>query len=83
MAKATGTLSDEALLAILQHHEREDGSSYPLGMKNGKIYVLSSLLAAADMYHSMAAERRENEGKSAFHAMRELTVQCLESFLPP
>ena len=43
MAKATGLISDEVLLAILQHHEREDGSGYPLGMKGGKIYVLSSI----------------------------------------
>lgn len=82
MAKATGMLSDEVLLAILQHHEREDGSGYPFGMKSGKIYVLSSLVAAADMYLAMAGERLENEGKSAFHAMRELTVQSFGK-LPP
>ncbi|GEK59656.1 hypothetical protein CHL76_07115 [Marinococcus halophilus] len=82
MAKAAGTVSDEVLLAILQHHEREDGSGYPLKMKSGKIYVLSSLVAAADMYHAMAGERLNSEGKSAFHVMQELAVHSFGK-LPP
>ncbi|MES2349726.1 MAG: HD domain-containing phosphohydrolase [Pseudomonadota bacterium] len=38
-----------ARLAILQHHERQDGSGYPAGLRAGKISPLAKLLAVADV----------------------------------
>jgi hypothetical protein len=38
-----------ARLAILQHHERLDGSGYPYGLRGGKIAPLARLLAVADV----------------------------------
>ncbi|GEB77538.1 HD-GYP domain-containing protein [Sporolactobacillus inulinus] len=46
MLKGMATLKQETLVAIIQHHEREDGSGYPLNLKstqlspNGKILAL-------------------------------------------
>lgn len=37
-------------IAIMQHHERWDGSGYPLGLKGTRISPLAQLLAIADSY---------------------------------
>lgn len=41
----------------LQHHEREDGSGYPLGLKGAEIDPYSKLIAVADVFHAMISRR--------------------------
>lgn len=43
--------------AVLQHHERLDGSGYPSGFKNGEILLEAKILAVADTIESMASHR--------------------------
>ena len=42
---------------ILRHHERLDGSGYPLGLKGEEIDLLSRITAVADVYEAMTAKR--------------------------
>jgi len=42
---------------ILAHHERPDGGGYPAGSKAGEVPLEGSILAAADAYEAMTAER--------------------------
>jgi putative nucleotidyltransferase with HDIG domain len=42
---------------ILQHHERQDGSGYPHGLRNGAIMDESLAVAVADASHAMASRR--------------------------
>ena len=50
--------------AVLQHHERLDGSGYPQGLKAGAICQAARILAVADTMESMVSERpyRESPG---------------------
>jgi len=43
--------------AVLQHHERLDGSGYPQGLKGDQIALESRILAVADTVESMASNR--------------------------
>jgi HD-GYP domain-containing protein (c-di-GMP phosphodiesterase class II) len=43
--------------AIAAHHERLDGTGYPVGLKGDEIPSLARLLAAADVYAGMATDR--------------------------
>ena len=43
--------------AVLQHHERLDGSGYPQGLKGDQIALESRILAVADTVESMAGNR--------------------------
>lgn len=43
--------------ATLMHHERCDGSGYPLGIKGDQIDRFSKVLAIADVYEAMTANR--------------------------
>ncbi len=42
---------------MLQHHERLDGSGYPLGLKGKKILLEARILAVADVVEAMHSHR--------------------------
>jgi PAS domain S-box-containing protein/putative nucleotidyltransferase with HDIG domain len=42
---------------VLQHHERLDGSGYPLGYKNGEILLEARIIAVADVFEAMTSHR--------------------------
>lgn len=57
---------------ILKHHERWDGSGYPLGLKGMNIPVECRILAIADAYDAMTNERPYRKAKSLNEAVAEL-----------
>ena len=58
--------------AILQHHERFDGSGYPNGLKGEEIHSLSRLFAIADVYIAMTSSRPQRSGNPPHLALTEI-----------
>ncbi|WP_230199491.1 HD-GYP domain-containing protein [Bacillus testis] len=56
LQKSTG-IKKEMKLAILQHHERLDGSGYPNAVQADKIHPFSRIVAVADVFHAMASDK--------------------------
>jgi len=52
-----GTEFDDLRLWIAAHHERPDGRGYPAGVTHDEIPVEASILAVADAYEAMTADR--------------------------
>ncbi|MDK2786689.1 MAG: hypothetical protein PWQ80_1368 [Thermotoga sp.] len=42
---------------VLYHHERMDGSGYPLGLKDKEIPILARILAVADVFDALTSDR--------------------------
>ncbi|MUK88124.1 HD domain-containing protein [Ornithinibacillus sp. L9] len=59
-------------LAVLQHHERIDGSGYPLGLSKDKIHQYAMIIAVCDIYHAMTSDRIYKEKQSPFKVIEEL-----------
>lgn len=57
---------------IEQHHERIDGSGYPLGLKNDEILWEAKIIAVADSYDAMTTDRPYRKAISPNIAMKEL-----------
>ncbi len=57
---------------ILHHHERYDGSGYPLGLKGDEIPLEARILAIADSYVAMTSDRSYSETLNHECAIREL-----------
>ena len=55
--KLTQQIPPEALDIVLHHHEREDGSGYPDGLKGEEISESVRLVSIADAYDSMTSDR--------------------------
>lgn len=45
------SLKNETKLAVLQHHEKIDGTGYPLGDKEQKLHLYSKIISVAESYH--------------------------------
>ncbi|MFB1051698.1 HD-GYP domain-containing protein [Paraliobacillus sp. JSM ZJ581] len=76
----SSALSKGAKLAILQHHERPDGSGYPLGLKADKIHSFAQIIAICDTYHAMTSERRYREKQSPFLVLEEMERDSYQKF---
>lgn len=70
--KASHGLSEGVALAALQHHEREDGSGYPLGLPGTKLHLYSKIVAVADMYHAMCSDRIYQKAQSPYMVVEQL-----------
>jgi HD-GYP domain-containing protein (c-di-GMP phosphodiesterase class II) len=66
LLKGTTGLSLRIARVALQHHEREDGNGYPLGLKKENIDLFSSIVSVADIFHAMSSKRPYHEPLS-FH----------------
>ena len=62
----------EVLLGVLFHHERMDGSGYPLGLKGEKINLLSRIIAIADTFDAITATNPYYKSKSPLQAIEEI-----------
>lgn len=50
-------ISKDIALGVLMHHEREDGSGYPLGIQSDKIHYFAKIVAVADIYDAMTSNK--------------------------
>jgi HD-GYP domain-containing protein (c-di-GMP phosphodiesterase class II) len=69
MLKKIPSIKEGVLLGVLQHHEREDGSGYPLKVEGSKLHPFSKILAVADVYLAMTAERPYRSKQSPFKVL--------------
>lgn len=74
MLESVPGFSKNALLGVLQHHEREDGSGYPLQVNREKLHPFAKMIAIADTYHAMTSERPYRSAKSPYLVMDELLM---------
>jgi putative nucleotidyltransferase with HDIG domain len=54
--------------AVLAHHERWDGSGYPLGIRGRRIPLAARVVAIADTFDAITHRRRYRDGKTAREA---------------
>lgn len=65
-------LKEVMKMAILEHHERMDGSGYPQRKKGEKLSIYSKIIAVADVYHAMTSERIYRKKQSPFKVMERI-----------
>lgn len=58
---------------ILQHHERLDGSGYPLGLKGSEILLEARILAVADVVDAICSDRPYRPSLGMDQALEEIT----------
>ena len=57
---------------VRHHHERYDGGGYPAGLRGEEIPILARVLAVADAYEAMIADRPYRKSLTAEGALAEL-----------
>jgi len=61
MLKESKEISSTVRAGVLQHHERFDGSGYPLGLNGSNISLFGRILAVTDTYDAMTSNRSYNK----------------------
>lgn len=67
---------------ILLHHERYDGSGYPLGLRGEKIPLLARIFSVADALDAMTSERPYRAARSMAEAFGEVRSLAGVQFCP-
>lgn len=73
---------EEVKLATLEHHERCDGTGYPFKKTRGQIHGFSSIIAIADVYDAMTADRCYRLGICPFEVLANLQRNGMDWFPP-
>lgn len=79
---AGASLVEPALDAIRHHHERWDGTGYPLGVKGEQVPLLARIIAVADSYDAMTSARPYRAPLDASEAVQELAAGRGSQFDP-
>jgi len=71
-----------AARVVAQHHERWDGSGYPLGLKGEEIDLNARIFAVADAFDAITSDRVYRVGRPYEAALAELEVHAGRQFDP-
>ena len=70
-------LDKSVSFGVLMHHERCDGSGYPLGLKVDKIHQFAKIIAIADVFDAINSNRIYKESKKPFEALELIQKESL------
>ncbi len=72
LLRRNNTLDKLWVEIVLQHHEKQDGSGYPRGLKGKQFIREARILAVADRYHAMVSSRNYRQGLSPTEALKHI-----------
>ena len=75
-------ISKNVSLGVLAHHEREDGSGYPNGIKGDKIHEFAKIIAVCDIYDAMTSNRAYKDKESPFYVAEHLDDSSFSNLDP-
>lgn len=71
-----------ASLVVAQHHEKWDGTGYPLGLRGEEIDIGARIFSVADAFDAMVSDRVYRRGRSYEAALVELEAHAGTQFDP-
>ena len=70
-------LDKSVSLGVLMHHEKSDGSGYPLGLKGDKIHQFAKIIAISDVFDAVNSDRIYKKSKGPFEALELIQSESL------
>lgn len=65
-------------LGIVMHHERMDGSGYPMHIKREKIHKFAKIIAIADLFDNVSSNRYSQEIVGPFEALKIIQYESFQ-----
>lgn len=78
----TPGIHPDSILVAHQHHERHDGSGYPLGLKGDEISHIGQMAAVCDVYDAITSNRCYHRGMAPHEALRKILEWSKFHFKP-
>ncbi|NHN32287.1 HD-GYP domain-containing protein [Paenibacillus agricola] len=82
LMKNVAAINEGVKLTAIQHHEREDGSGYPLGIKGDKIHLYSKIVMISDIFHAMTSDRFHKKAASPYLVLDQLFTESFGKLDP-
>ncbi len=79
---ATPNIHPDVLEGVAQHHERMDGTGYPIGLSGGKISIYGRMSGVADTYAAITKRRPYADPVSPHEALQMLSNWSVNLFQP-
>lgn len=70
--KNNPNLSMEVKRAVVMHHEKEDGTGYPFGIKGSQKNLYSKIITVADIFDAITSEKVYKQRQTPFEAFKEM-----------
>ncbi|MHA0857583.1 HD-GYP domain-containing protein [Paenibacillus sp. CMAA1364] len=80
--KNVTAINDGVRLAALQHHEKVDGTGYPMGVELHKIHIYARIVAIADIYHAMTLNKAYRKAQSPYVVLEQLHTESFGKLDP-
>ena len=82
-------INEAISVGILTHHERIDGSGYPLGLLDSQIHIFSKIIGVVDTFDALTSNRCYHKKLSAFKSLDimqkdelgKLDIKCWSTFI--
>jgi HD-GYP domain-containing protein (c-di-GMP phosphodiesterase class II) len=72
----------ESVHGVLMHHEREDGSGYPQGLKGESIVEFAKIIAVADVFDAMTSDKAYSYKANPFDVFEYLDTEARDKMNP-
>ncbi len=82
LARGQGIDDRQALLVILHHHERWDGTGYPMGLKHRTIPLVARITALCDVFDALISKREYKDAWSLDRALDHIKAAAGTQFDP-
>lgn len=73
-------LDESVGLGVLMHHERLDGSGYPLGLKEDKISNFAKIIGITDMFDAMTSDKVYRKKQNPLKVLDIMQHDCMGLF---
>lgn len=70
IVKDNPNIGTRAKLAILQHHEDNNGAGYPMGLRHDQVSIFAKIVAVADIFNAITTDRSYSQAKPPFEAFK-------------
>jgi len=70
--KKNNDINIDVKRAVIMHHEKENGTGYPFGIKGSQKNLYSKIITVADIFDAITSERVYRERQTPFMAFKEL-----------
>ncbi|WP_136607538.1 HD-GYP domain-containing protein [Paenibacillus dokdonensis] len=80
--KNVTAINEGVRLAALQHHEKVDGSGYPLRLDGSKIHVYAKIVGITDIFHAMTLNRIYQKSQSPYLVLEQIHSEAFGKLDP-
>ncbi|MGG3280352.1 HD-GYP domain-containing protein [Paenibacillus solani] len=80
--KNVAAVNEGVRLAALQHHEKVDGSGYPLRLEGNKIHIYAKIVAITDIFHAMTLDKFYRSAQSPYVVLEQIQLEAFGKLDP-